>query len=77
MTDATNSGKQSGTRLMAVHVKCPECGATHCRPEDVDPEDPPETLEKTCIAAHPLRNAGFDGCGEDVELEVTRVEERE
>jgi hypothetical protein len=73
-----SSDKSGGAimQLCSVYVKCPECGATHCRPERVDPDDPPETLENTCIAHHPARNAGFEGCGEDVELVVTEVETR-
>lgn len=60
-----------------VRVRCPECGAEHCRPEWIDPNDPPETLEKTCIAPHPSRNAGFDGCGDEMELEVVEWSEAE
>jgi len=62
---------------MDVKVRCPECGATHHRPERVDPDDPPETLEETCIAYHPDRDAGFEGCGDDVDLEVVEVGEIE
>jgi len=59
--------------LKSVKVRCPECGATHYRPERVSAEDPPETLEKTCIAPHPNRGADFEGCGVVQDLEVVEV----
>jgi hypothetical protein len=61
--------------LQSVRVQCPECGATHCRPLRVDPEDPPETIENECIPHHPMRDAGFAGCGETLDLVVVDVEE--
>ena len=59
--------------LQAVQVECPDCDATHVRPERVDPETPPATIEGTCYAPHPARGADFEGCGEDVDLQVIEV----
>lgn len=64
------------TTLKEVYLRCPECSAEHCRPERVDLDDPPETIEKKCIPPHPARGNIFNGCGEVVELEVIRVEEK-
>ena len=60
-------------KLRSVRVRCPDCDATHCRPMRVDPDDPPETVTNTCIAPHPERGADFEGCGEDVELQIVEV----
>ncbi|WP_199723091.1 hypothetical protein [Halobellus sp. Atlit-38R] len=58
------------TRLVSVRYRCSECDATHVRPEYIDDEEPEKTREGTCYAAHPARDAGFEGCGEEVELEA-------
>ena len=55
------------TPLRSVKYRCTDCGETHVRPRRFDGE--PETLNDTCYAAHPLRNAGFTGYGETTELE--------
>lgn len=59
----------------AITLKCPDCGATHVRPRRIDPDAPPETIEGTCYAPHPMRSADFEGCGEEFELKVIEVEE--
>ena len=61
---------------VAVTVKCPDCEATHVRPRRFSPSNPPETIEGECYAPHPGRGADFEGCGEDVELDVVEVEVR-
>ncbi|MDQ2054301.1 hypothetical protein [Halobellus sp. H-GB7] len=58
------------TRLVSVRYRCSECDATHVRPEYIDGEEPEKTREGTCYAAHPARDAGFEGCGEEVALEA-------
>jgi len=62
-------------KLMAAEVVCPDCEATHVRPEYVKNGERPETVKGECYAPHPNRGADFEGCGEDVELDV--VEWRE
>lgn len=52
---------------VAVRYRCPECGATHVRPRYTEGE-PERRYEGTCYAPHPSRNAGFEGCGEEVNL---------
>lgn len=78
-TDDDRDEQKPDRRMMSVKVKCPdsECEATHVRPEWIDPDDPPETIDATCIPAHPARDAGFEGCGEDRELTVVDVSELE
>lgn len=61
--------------LKAVTVRCPDCDATHVRPERVPMDDPPERVEGTCYAPHPDRGADFEGCGETVDLIVEEVNE--
>ena len=76
MPDDTN-GRSVGSShsLKSVKLRCPECGATHHRPERVSSEDPPDTLEKTCLGSHPAREVDFEGCGEILALEVVEVKE--
>lgn len=58
-------------KTIAVKRQCPECEATHVRPEYLKDRDEPEpTIEGTCYAYHPARDAGFDGCGDEVDLEA-------
>lgn len=52
---------------ISVRYRCPECGATHVRPRQIEGE-PERRYENTCIAPHPSRNAGFEGCGKEVDL---------
>ena len=61
--------------LKSVKVRCPECGATHYRLERISADDPPDSLEKRCIAPHPNRGDDFNGCGETLDLEVVEVSE--
>lgn len=53
--------------MIEVRYRCPECGATHVRPRHIEGE-PPRRHENTCIAPHSMRDAGFEGCGNDVNL---------
>ncbi len=61
--------------LMAVEVRCPECDATHVRPEYIKNTENNDTIEGECYAPHPGRGADFEGCGETVELEVVEFRE--
>jgi|AntRauMinimDraft_1070381.scaffolds.fasta_scaffold00513_3 hypothetical protein len=65
------------TPLKAVTVQCPECDATHVRPERVDEDNSPEIITGECYAPHPNRSADFEGCGEEVDLEVVEVDDVE
>ena len=58
------------SRLVSVRYRCPECDATHVRPEYIDGEEPEQTREGECYAPHPARGADFEGCGNEVELEA-------
>lgn len=68
----SRSDTSKGVRSVAVKVECTECGATHVRPEYLDPneqEKPDKTREAKCPAYNPSRDAGFEGCGEETTLE--------
>jgi hypothetical protein len=59
-----------GRGLISVKYECPDCDATHVRPERIDPDDGAYTKTGECYAPHPNRGADFEGCGEEVDLEA-------